>query len=1082
MDQRKDHCTIRHCVAETDPCQAALLSSIWSAATGRWRCGWRSEAGRVVADLSPTMIASAERQRRRNGVDNVQFVVGDVQQLALAPAAFDLVVSSFALHHTDVTSTLPQVAQSVRTGGWLFLQEPICPVDGALRSAWYRWLALREVPSLIRQVGVGQTLQIQRFQQSRAWIDHQVANKHWPAHRWQSVVRVNLPGANVTPKDDHVLVLWQRVPTESAPTYSRSTEQVDVAAPTPIVVKRTYLRPVPEGYTPFPREDVERSVVSRFEDQVERHAQQVALRTPAAAFTYAALNAAANRLGRQVTAHSSASETPVALLMDQDDPVIAALMGVLKAGHPYVVIDPADPVDRQQRIVDLTGAEVLVTTAARASSLSALRTSTGLIYEEVQDTLSPDNLGIALSADHLAAIFFTSGSTGAPKGVARDHRQFLHSTWLNTNSYYVSPSDRQSLLYFPGFTASVPNIYDTLLNGATLCSLNPRNLSASSLLNWLRHEQITHFNPPIGLWRGIVEAISAGQAWPDLRLVTLAGQSLYGKDIRQFQAAFGRSTILLYVLAMTEAGAVTQAYIDHTTVSTIDGVVPVGYPVADKEIVVRDATGEPAAPGEMGQIAINSAYLSLGYWQNEAETTNHFRPHPDTPRRRTFLSNDRGSLREDGCLEFYGRGDSIVKVRGYRVDLAAIEAQLNSHPQLIQAAVVARPRQDGERRLIAYVCSGKDNNLAPTDHELSAFLGESLPRYMIPERFMWLDAMPLTASGKVDRRTLPPPSRVRPDLATPFVGPSSELEQQIADLWAELLELDEVGVEDNFFAIGGDSILAMRIVLTVEQKTGCPVPPEYFRTATVAHLAHLLSQAEGSSSGSGEVVHSPQQAKTAPSHLRSAKGKLRDHIVKRGPIGHEHALPYGLGVRLQRAWLAIWESRPGKPGVIFVFMHSSLVHLFAACLQCDKRETILIYGHDTAERSVQIHKAMQMLRHGGAAITFGDGRFGRFGATLPFYNGQFTFRPGYAELAIQTQARVTAVFANLSTDGHVTFEMCPLSLDTSVPDSIQGDDLARTYGEMVLAKWPAIYTSHRLGHLRKMLKRAGQTQLPEAVI
>lgn len=872
----------------------------------------------VGLDLSREMIDLARHNVAVTGATNVHLVIGNLEQLAINRRQFAVVVSSFALHHTPLRLTLPQLAQMVQPGGWLVLLEPTCPVIGLLRPLWYGRQGIRAIAQIARQQGGYAAWRSLRFQ-SR-WLRHQLADNHPGEAQWRDLVTQSLPGAAVRPTKDGaaISVMWRR-PEPVAATPSPAAPVVP--ASTPIQVGRRYPRPAPAAYVPFPREAIEGSVVARFEAQVAQHQSRPALRSARLNLTYGELNAAANQVARRLLAQTSRSEAPVAIVMDQDEPVIPAIFGVLKTGRPYVVIDPADSPERQARILDIVGAECALTTATGARAVTAARQ---LLWEELGSE-STDNLGLAFGPDHLAAIFFTSGSTGEPKGVARDQRQLLHSTWLNTNSYYVAPTDRQSLLYFPGFTASVPNIYDTLLNGAMLCPLNPRNLLASDLLRWLREEQITHFNPPIGLWRGLLERMPPGETWPDLRLITLAGQRIYGKDIRDFQSRFGANTTLLYVLAMTEAGAVTQAYIDHATAAS-DGPAPVGYPVADKPVTILNEEGLPAAAGEAGRIAVSSRYLSLGYWQAGTRSVAAFEAAPDPASGLpAFITSDRGSLRPDGCLEHYGREDAVVKVRGYRVDLAAVETVLNSHPQVEQAVVLARPRPAGDATLTAYLV------LQPHSHVsaqlLRAYADQSLSHFMVPERFVFLDAMPLTSSGKIDRQRLRPPSTARPDLATPFIAPRNELEEQIAAIWAELLELDAVGVEDNFFELGGDSILVLRMILAVEQRCGCTIPAHSVRQPTVAHLAQWLAGATVPVDASPlSPVETPVATAAAAAPLpagpvqiamRSAQRQQPRRpgyrritwasIVRRTRRPVEDAvcrLPYGVGVARLRQWLA----------------------------------------------------------------------------------------------------------------------------------------------------------------------------------
>lgn len=803
----------------------------------------------VGVDLSPTMIDLARQRATDEGCQNVEFIQADINELEMAHATFDLIVSSFALHHTDPRVTVPALVQLLRPGGMIYLQEPVCPVTGLwARRLWYRRQGLHKLLAIVQRYGLQTAWRVTRFRQSRTWIEHQIQDAHWTPTAARACYQSLLPGAiiNEAPTADVLQVMWQRpAVSQAAPRPSVTVPAASpVASPERLIpVGRTYPRPAPAGYVPFPRSALDGSVIARFEEQVKRHEAKIAVCTATEQISYGDLNSTANRWARRLLGCADAATAPVAILMDQDDPVIPAIFGTLKAGKAYVVIDPADPSERQARILALTGATSLLTTAARVQQATQWQPAPHqlLIAEEIAHDPDRGNLGLPLGPDQLAAIFFTSGSTGEPKGIARDHRQFLHSTWLNTNTYYVAPEDRQSLLYFPGFTASVPNIYDTLLNGATLCSLNPRHLAPADLLTWLQREAISHFNPPIGLFRGLLEAMPPHSRWPHLRLITLAGQPLYGKDVRDCQARFGADTVLLYVLAMTEAGALTQAYLDPTT-SIGDGPVPAGYPLPDKTIAILDEDERPTLPGEIGQIAVTSAYLSLGYWHDHAQTQQRYRAVPGDDQQRTFFTGDRGRFDANGALLFYGRADFIVKVRGYRVDLSAIETLLNSHPDVQSAFMVAQPRAHAEPLLVAYLLPRNGQPNQPT--ALHAFLAQRLPPYMLPDRFVVLDKVPLTASGKVDRQALPLPGNGRPPLQTPFVAPRTSLERTLAALWATLLDLDEVGVEDNFFDLGGHSLLVMQLLYVVEQQLQQRMDlKQFIFQPTIAHLAAALAAA-----------------------------------------------------------------------------------------------------------------------------------------------------------------------------------------------------------------------------------------------
>jgi amino acid adenylation domain-containing protein len=668
----------------------------------------------------------------------------------------------------------------------------------------------------------------------------------------------------------------------------------------PMRALREYPRPAPEGHVPFPLDAVDGSVPARFEEQVRLHAGRVALRTPSRQWTYAELNAAANRAAHAILGRGAPEGTPVAVLMDQEEPAVPALLGVLKAGRPCVFLDPGDPAERWREILEATSADLLVAPAARMAQLDAVRVQGKLCWEELEADPAADDPGLPIGPDAPAVFYFTSGSTGKPKGAVRDHRQILQSTWHNTNTYFVSPSDRQSLLYFPGFAASMPNIFDTLLNGAALCALNPRRISPRNLFAWLQSEGLTHFNPPVGLWRGFLAAVPPRADVTALRLVTLSGQQVYGEDVRGFQSRFGHVAVLDYLLGMTEAGPVARAYFDET-VEVVDGPVPAGYPVAGKEISILDASDRPVLPGVEGRVAITSSFMSRGYWDDDDLTAKHFLQADGDPKRMTFLTSDRGLLRPDGCLEFFGRDDTVVKIRGYRVDTAAVESVLNAHPSLLAAAVVAGTWRGTELSLAAYVVPKGE---APARSDIRAFVAGRLAAYMVPDHVLFLREMPMTDRGKIDRRALPAPVKGRPDLDTPLVPPRNDTERRLAAVWAALLEIDEVGVEDDFFELGGDSLLAMRMSLAVEEEMGRPLPADFFDAPTVARLA-LAMAGEARSVASSTSLGAAGRAGTdrAQEGEATIAGRLRRALAK-GPVWRGRCLPYGPGLILQKALIA----------------------------------------------------------------------------------------------------------------------------------------------------------------------------------
>jgi amino acid adenylation domain-containing protein len=855
-------------------------------------------AGHVTGlDNSAAMIDRAKQHHK----ENVEFLVGDIETYTADGPGYDLVVSDYALHNIDLERALPNLQRLLRPGGRLLVRDLVTEDPLRWRSAtWQRWRALQDAPVLRRKHGWQAMWRILRLRLSPAWVEHVRHDAVLTAAAAQAIYGRFFPGCVLHIEGTEMTLHWE------APQPTQLTAIAAATAPTP---QRTGIpdpprlqRPPPRTTERFSKSHVETSLVQLFEQQVARYGDRQAIRAADKTLTYAELNAAANRLARAIVRERGAAEEPVAILLSQDTAILVALFAALKAGKAYVALDPSQPAERLREFLADAQACILITAANHVDGLTAIVPADCQIVN--MDQLDPDlaahDPDLHITPDHLAGIFYTSGSTGEPKGIVRQQRQILHSTWHNTNAYGITSEDRHSLLGFCGHTATVPDIFDTLLNGATLCLFDPHQHSLAELADWLIREQITLFHPPVELFRRFLSTLHGSDNFPAVRMVILAGQTVLPQDVTQFRRYFAASCILLHRLASTETGAVAHLLIDRET--PIGDRVPVGYATADKEILILDEAGQSVAAGEAGEIAIRSRYLAAGYWRQPDLTAARFIADPGGGAERVYLTGDMGQLTSDGLLEHLGRKDLLVKIRGYRVQLEAVEVALRNVPFVRDAVVGAYEMAGGGQRLVGYVVPQAGHALSAS--ELRWRLSRTLPDNMIPTAWMVVENLPVTATGKVDRRLLPLPTFTRPELDTPFVAPRSELEQQIADIWAELLELDEVGVEDNFFELGGDSILAMRMALTVEQSLGSTVPTGFFGQPTVAHLARLMA---------GETA--TEAANRQPATLRSLESIVGQagrftprNLVRRltltGPLWRGHALPYGLGVRQQRALVA----------------------------------------------------------------------------------------------------------------------------------------------------------------------------------
>jgi amino acid adenylation domain-containing protein len=793
-------------------------------------------------DSSTTMIALAEQTRRRQGKENVTFVLADIESWPLPDAAYDFIVSTYVLHHTDMALTLPRLRRALRPGGRLFIRDLACNDGERWRnsSRYHIQRALKELPALARQSGLQATWQIMKLRLNPAWIHHLRADQIFSAPIIERIYNDHLPGAIFWANQEEYSVLW------NAPAVNEDTnvtKPLPVVAPTanPHQVTAVALPWHQQSWAPehFAKADVESSIIHVFERQVAQSPQAIAIRMAERVLTYDQLNAQANRLAHTLLAQRGMQAEPIAILLDHPVETIIGLLGILKAGKIYLVLNPEQPTPALARICADAGAPLVITNRAQLAAVKSWADGlTWLNVDEIPETTAVDNPVLALTADHLAGIYYTSGSTGEPKGIVRNHRQLLHSTWHNTNAYQITAQDRHSLLYSPSFTAAVPDIFDPLLNGATLCPFDAKHHTIDDLIAWLTCEEITLLHPPVPLFRRLLDALQNAQPLlPQLRLLILAGQSIYKPDVERFRHQFAPTCQLLYRLAMTEAGSVTHLVINHTR--PIGELIPVGYPTADKEILLLDGDGNVAKPGEVGEIAIRSQYLSTGYWQNATLTASKFLLDPQNPLQRIYRTGDQGRWQPDGTLEYLGRQDTMVKIRGYRVELGAIEAALRVLDQIKECIVIARDDPGGSKQLVAYLVP---QTPGLTSSKVRQLLMHTLPEYMLPAHFVLLDALPQSLNGKVDAKALPSPGNTRPNLDTPFVEPQSALEGALAGIWADLLGIETIGIHDNFFELGGHSLLAMRLLHEIEQHLHQKLPVQQFMaTPTIAHSAVLLA-------------------------------------------------------------------------------------------------------------------------------------------------------------------------------------------------------------------------------------------------
>jgi len=598
-----------------------------------------------------------------------------------------------------------------------------------------------------------------------------------------------------------------------------------------------------QGTRLFLKKEIEQSIPDRFEMQVHEHRSDLAIGTSTKSLTYEGLNSLANRVAHAILESDIPSGDPVALLFEQDSPLIAAILGVLKAGNIYVPLDTGYPVSQHENILADSGAPLILTDVANYSKAIELAKGCRKIIEVENEshTFSCDNLSLQIPPDALAYIYYTSGSTGLPKGVVDDHRNVLHNVMRYTNNLQITSDDRLTLLQSSGFSGAVSNIFCSLLNGAALFPIDLRRVGIEGLAQCINSESISIYHSVPTIFQRL---LSTGQDFNSLRIIRLEGDRATLKDLTLFQNNFGNDCLLVNGLGATETGITRQFFANNQT--KLHGKqFPIGHATEDMQTLLLDENGAEVAQGKIGEIAIRSRYLARGYWQQPELTKNRFIPNPEQPGERTYLSGDLGYLNPDGDLEYLGRKDFRSKFHGEWLDIDTIESVLNSDEKVEQSLVDVRTDSQGISRVVAYIVPSKGAVVSASALR-KKLIKAGVEEAIIPTVFMQLESLPVDSNGKISRRKLPEPRQVfRP----PFKPTCTETESRIAEVYASVLGYTEVGRNDDFYALGGDSLDAISVSLQLEKILDLSLPLTLFAHATtVEKMASAIDQHEPANS------------------------------------------------------------------------------------------------------------------------------------------------------------------------------------------------------------------------------------------
>ena len=617
--------------------------------------------------------------------------------------------------------------------------------------------------------------------------------------------------------------------------YSATAE---VHKPTATGVRRTGPQ---NPFVEFKIEWTERSILNRFRSVARDCHEKIALKTKQSTYSYRDIDEISTRLGQAILSNRGRSPEPVALLLEHDAAVPAAMLGVLKAGKFYVTLDPFYPQDRNEYILADMHSELVVTNTRNLPLAHKLAKGRLILnLDQIGDQDSASDPGIDPSADDLAYVFYTSGSTGKPKGVMHTHRSLLHNVFRQTNGRHLSSDDRIGLLFSYSYGASANNTYGALLNGGMLLPFSIKEEGLDKLASWLAREDVTVLHTVPTVFRHFASSLSDPGLFPRLRLIRLGGETMYRQDLDLFKKHFHKDCLLHVGMGSSETGMMLECFFDHES-ECVTPTLPAGYPAQDVEVLLLDESGMVVEGEGVGEIVVKGRHLSRGYWGKTELTNQRFLPDPNGSEERMYYTGDLGYRSPDGCITHRGRKDSQVKIRGYRVELSEIELAILNISGIKEAVVVARDNQTGEKQLVAYVVA--ISAPGPSVRSLLGLLRQKLPDFMVPSAVVILDALPLLPNGKVDRQALPSPDWERPELAGNPVPPRDPIEAKLAEIWANVLGLKHVGVQDDFFGLGGHSLLATRVLSQVTSIFGVELTLRtFFDNPTIQEMARAITQ------------------------------------------------------------------------------------------------------------------------------------------------------------------------------------------------------------------------------------------------
>lgn len=568
-----------------------------------------------------------------------------------------------------------------------------------------------------------------------------------------------------------------------------------------------------------------------FEDSVSKYSRRIAITDRKSSLNYWELNNRSNYLASLLIDRGAGKEDPVVLLLERSVDMMISILGILKSGCCYLPVGVDQPIDRIKKIISLSGAKIVITNIDLGKELNPLASIIDIKLLEFPKEELP-NPKIDISPKSLAYIIYTSGSTGEPKGVMIEHRSVINRLYWMQDHYYIDEKDKLLQKTPYTFDVSVWELLWWFFNGSSLHFLDPEGeKEPEAIVKAVSKFSITHihFVPSmLTLFLNYIENIGSIRSLEPLKRIICSGEALYPSQVNKVQEILGTNngTTIHNLYGPTEA-SIDVTYYDCNGYE--DGVIPIGRSIYNTEIFILDKKGRVLPLGKSGELCISGIGLARGYYQREDLTESCFFYHKRL-KRRLYRTGDMALIMDDGNIKYLGRRDNQVKVRGNRVELEEIEIELNKYPGIYESAVIAPEDENGNAYIGAYFVSSSN-----IPHELLRnHLKSQLPNYMIPSFFMHLTELPLTKNGKLNRGELPEPERDQ--FRKSYYAPVNDREEEICEVWEDVLKREKISRNDNFFDLGGDSLKLIKVHFKLQEKYDLTLQ-DLFEYQTVEVLA-----------------------------------------------------------------------------------------------------------------------------------------------------------------------------------------------------------------------------------------------------